>query len=226
MFSLINFSFVKKSLMIAIILAGGKSSRLGERKEKALIKIKIDRSGSRSETPKRLIDLVVENVRDSKAEGFLVAISKNTPKTAEYCKSQDYELLETPGKGYHADLRYLLARYPEFVSVACDIAFLKPAHINAIIDFYSHNDFGRGNSTRTSTSITGAVPQDIIPPYVVPSYVFEHDGRKLVAVGLNIVTRGRKDLPLVFNDPLLAININTPFDLEIVKAKVTGDARK
>lgn len=212
MFSLINFSFVKKSLMIAIILAGGKSSRLGEGKEKALIKI--DRSGS--ETQKRLIDLVVENVRDSKAEGFLVAISKNTPKTAEYCKSQDYVLLETPGKGYHADLRYLLARYPEFVSVACDIAFLKPEHINSIIDFYIHNDLRRGNGT----SITGAVPQDIIPPYVVPSYVFEHDGRKLVAVGLNIVTKGRKNLPFVFNDPLLAININTPLDLEIVNAKV------
>jgi adenosylcobinamide-phosphate guanylyltransferase len=218
MFSLINFSFVKKSLMIAIILAGGKSSRLGEGKEKALIKI--DRSGSESETPKRLIDLVVENVRESKAEGFLVAISKNTPKTAEYCKSQDYVLLETPGKGYHVDLRYLLARYPEFVSVACDIAFLKTAHINSIIDFYIHNDSGGGNS------ITGAVPQDIIPPYVVPSYVFEHDGRKLVAVGLNIVTKGRKNLPFVFNDPLLAININTPRDLEIVKAKVKGDARK
>jgi len=217
MFSLINFSFVKKSLMIAIILAGGKSSRLGEGKEKALIKI--DRSGSESETPKRLIDLVVENVRDSKAEEFLVAISKNTPKTVEYCKSQDYELLETPGKGYHADLHYLLARYPEFVSVACDIAFLKPEHINSIIDFYSHNDLRRGNSTRTSTSITGAVPLDIIPPYVVPSYVFEHNGRKLVAVGLNIVTKGRKNLPLVFNDPLLAININTPRDLEIVNAK-------
>ncbi len=218
MFSLINFSFVKKSLMIAIILAGGKSSRLGEGKEKALIKI--DRSGSESETPKRLIDLVVENVRESKAEVFLVAISKNTPKTAEYCKSQDYVLLETPGKGYHADLHYLLARYPEFVSVACDIAFLNTAHINSIIDFYIHNDSGGGNS------ITGAVPQDIIPPYVVPSYVFEHDGRKLVAVGLNIVTKGRKNLPFVFNDPLLAININTPRDLEIVKAKVKGDARK
>jgi adenosylcobinamide-phosphate guanylyltransferase len=215
MFSLINFSFVKKSLMIAIILAGGKSSRLGEGKEKALIKI--DRSRSGSETPKRLIDLVVENVRDSKAEGFLVAISKNTPKTAEYCKSQDYELLETPGKGYHADLRYLLARYPEFVSVACDIAFLKPEHINSIIDFYIHNDLGIGNS------ITGAVPRDIIPPSVVPSYVFEHDGRKLVAVGLNIVTKGRKNLPLVFNDPLLAININTPHDLEIMKARAKAE---
>jgi len=197
--------------MIAIILAGGKSSRLGEGKEKALINI------GGNENQNRLIDLVVENVRNSKAEGFLVAISKNTPKTAEYCKSLDYELLETPGKGYHADLRYLLARYPEFVSVACDIAFLKPEHINSIIDFYIHNDFGIGNSIGTSTNITGAVPLDIIPPYVVPSYIFEYEGSKLVAVGLNIVTDSRKNLPFIFNDPLLAININTPHDLEIAK---------
>jgi len=199
--------------MIAIILAGGKSSRLGEGKEKALIKI----GGSGRETQNRLIDLVVENVRESKAEGFLVAISKNTPKTAEYCKLLNYKTIETPGEGYHVDLRYLLARYPEFVSVACDIAFLKTEHINSIIDFYIYNDFGRSNSISISTNITGAVPQDIIPSYVVPSYVFEHDGRKLVAVGLNIVTDSRTDLPFVFNDPLLAININTPQDLEIAK---------
>ncbi len=193
--------------MIAIILAGGKSSRLGERKEKALIKI----GGSGSKNHNRLIDLAVENVRESKVEDFLMAISKNTPETEEYCKLINYKTIETPGEGYHADLRYLLARYPEFVSVACDIAFLKPEHINAIIDFY--NDFGNSNSN----SITGAVPLDIIPPYVVPSYVFEYEERILIAVGLNVVTDSRKDLPFVFNDPLLAININTPHDLEIAK---------
>jgi len=189
--------------MIAIILAGGKSSRLGEGKEKTLIKI----------GGKRLIDLVVESVQESKAEVFLVAISKNTPKTEEYCKLMNYKTIETPGRGYHEDLQYLLLRYPEFVSITCDIPFLKAEHINAIIDFY--NDFGNSNSN--SNSITGAVPLDIIPPDVVPSYVFEHEGRKLVAVGLNIVTGSRKDFSFIFNDPLLAININTPLDLEIAK---------
>ncbi len=185
--------------MIAIILAGGKSSRLGGGKEKTLIKI----------GGKRLIDLVVESVRESKAEDFLVAITKNTPKTAEYCKHVNYKIIETPRRGYHEDLRYLLARYPEFVSIASDIPFLKAEHINAIIDFY--NDFGNSNS------ITGAVPRDIVPSYVIPAYVFEYESRKLIAVGLNVVTEGRKDLPFIFNDPLLAININTPRDLEIAK---------
>ena len=206
MFSLINFSFVKKSLMIAIILAGGKSSRLGEGKEKALIKI------GGSENQKRLIDLVVESVRESKAEDFLVAITKNTPKTEEYCKLVNYKTIETPGEGYHEDLRYLLPRYPEFVSVASDIPFLRSEHINAIMDAYL--------SHKSRLSITGAVPLDIVPKNVTPGYVFEYEGKEFVSCGINVVTSSENSIPFVFNDPLLAINVNTSDDLSVVKRMV------
>ena len=204
MFSLINFSFVKKSLMIAIILAGGESSRLGEGKEKALIKI--DGSG------KRLIDLVVESVRESKAEDFLLAITKNTPKTGEYCKLVNYKTIETPGEGYHEDLQFLLLRYPEFVSIASDIPFLRSKHINAIMDAYL--------SHRPRISITGAVPLNIVPKNITPGYVFEHEGKKLVSCGINVVTSSENSIPFVFNEPLLAINVNTSDDLSVVKRMV------
>ncbi len=190
--------------MIAIILAGGKSSRMtggkGIGEEKALIKI-----GGRG-NQKRLIDLVVESVRESKVDDFIVAISKNTPKTEEYCKLVGYELVETLGEGYHEDLRYLLLRYPEFVSVACDIPFLRSVHINAIIDAYSSHRI----------SITGAVPLDIVPN-VTQSYTFEHEGKRLVSCGINVVTSSKNSIPFLFDDPLLAININTHDDLRIAR---------
>ncbi len=185
--------------MIAIILAGGKSSRLGEGIEKALIEI----------GGKRLIDLVVESVRESKAEDFLVAITKNTPKTRKYCKLLNYKTVETPGEGYHEDLQYLLLRYPEFVSVACDIPFLRNGHINAMIDAYL--------SRKPRISITGAVPLDIVPENITPSYVFKHGGKEFVSCGINVVTTSEDSIPFVFNDPLLAINVNTSDDLSMAK---------
>lgn len=194
--------------MIAIILAGGKSSRLREGKEKALLKI--GRNGS--ENQKRLIDLVVESVRESKAEDSLVAITKNTPKTEEYCKLVNYKTIETPGEGYHEDLRYLLPRYPEFVSAACDIPFLRSKHINAIIDAYF--------SRKPRISITGAVPLDMLPKNITPGYVFEYEGKEFVSCGINVVTRSKDSIPFVFNEPLLAINVNTSDVLRMLRRMV------
>ncbi len=183
--------------MIAIILAGGTSSRMGWHSggEKAVTKI----------DGKRLIDLVVESVSKSKVSDFIVAISDNTPETEAYCKHVRYKTVATPGAGYHEDLQYLLQRYPEFISVACDIPFLRTEHINAMIDAFSSH----------RTSITGAVPREIVPKKVIPSYTFEHEGKELVSCGINVVTSSKDTIPFVFNDPLLGINVNTRDDLRI-----------
>jgi adenosylcobinamide-phosphate guanylyltransferase len=183
--------------MIAIVLAGGKSSRMGwhDRGEKAVIKL----------DGKRLIDLVVESVRESKVADFIVAITENTLETKGYCKRVKYKTVETPGGGYHEDLQYLLLRYLGFISVACDIPFLRSKHINAMIDAYSSHRI----------SITGAVPREIVPKDVIPSYTFEHEGKELVSCGINVVTGSKESIPFVFNDPLLGINVNTPDDLRI-----------
>ncbi len=194
--------------MIAIILAGGKSSRMSGRngenrkREKALIKL------GGSENPKRLIDLVVGSVRESNVEDFFVAVTKNTPKTEGYCKRVNYKTVETPGEGYHEDLWYLLSRYPEFVSVACDIPFLKSEHINAIIDAYRLHRI----------SVTGAIPRDMLPESITPSHSFESRGKELVSCGINVVTNSKDSIPFIFDDPLLAINVNTDADLRVARS--------
>ncbi|NMX21269.1 hypothetical protein C5S30_02285 [ANME-1 cluster archaeon GoMg4] len=213
------FLLIKKKragLMIAIILAGGKSSRLNigtdEENEKALVKI-----GKRG-NQKRLLDMVVETVRESNVEDFFVAVTKNTPKTEEYCQLVNYKILGTPGGGYHEDLWYLLLRYPEFVSVACDIPFLKSEHINAILAAYlAHNP---------RISVTGAVPLSMLPKSITPSYTFEHDGKKLVSCGINVVTNSKDSIPFIFDDPLLAININTDADLRVARSMVARKENK
>lgn len=183
--------------MIAVILAGGKSSRMGRHKgcEKAVIKI----------YGKRLIDLVAESVSESKVSDFIVAITDNTPETEKYCKRVRYKTITTPGAGYHEDIQYLLQRYPEFISVACDLPFLRTEHINEILDAFSSHRI----------SITGAVPREIVPKKVIPSYTFEHEGKELVFCGINVVTMSKDSIPFLFNEPLLGINVNTRDDLRI-----------
>ncbi|MHC1577920.1 MAG: NTP transferase domain-containing protein [Candidatus Methanospirareceae archaeon] len=215
--------------MIAIILAGGKGSRMrgeGEKKEKKGREEKKGRGGAETEKAlikiggQRLIDSAVESVQASRAEGLLVAVTRNTPKTAEYCELVNYGTVKTPGESYHADLGFLLLRWPAFVSVACDIPFLQGWHLNALLDAFSH--------LRSCVSVTGAVPLDILPrgakggekgerawkKRVTPSYTFEHEGKTLVSCGINVVTNSEDSVPLVFSDPLLGVNVNTREDLE------------
>ena len=193
--------------MIAIILAGGRSSRIRERteeKEKALIIF--GRSGNR----KRLLELVVESVRASKIDDFFVALTTNTPETEAYCRRMKYKTIETRGEGYIEDVQDLLLSYPEFVSIACDIPFLRSEHINAIIDAYRLHRI----------SITGAVPLALLPNGITPSYTFEYRGKTLVSCGINVVTRSKDSVPFIFDDPLLAININTAEDLSAARRMV------
>ncbi len=189
--------------MKVIILAGGRATRMGG-KEKAMIEL-----GAEKEV--RMIDMVIDAVKGaSEVSAFIIAVTKYTPRTGLYCRSMNYRTIETPGYGYHADLRYLLRHHREFISVACDIPFLQSGHIDALIDFYSE----------CHTCITGAVPSSIVPEGISPGFSFSYRGYKLVACGINAVTNPRQtstydSIPFIFHDPMLAINVNTPSDLEI-----------
>jgi adenosylcobinamide-phosphate guanylyltransferase len=200
--------------MIAIILAGGKSSRmrgsLDEPVEKALIAIG---APGREIT---LIDLVVASVQNSMVEDFFVAVTESTPRTAAYCELMQYKTLKTPGEGYIEDLWYLLRIYPEFVSVVCDIPFIKSAHINAVMDAYH----------MYRVSITGAVPLALLPNGIRPSYTFEYEGKTLVSCGINVVTNSKDSIPFIFYDPLLAINVNANDDLSVARNVSTGKKAK
>jgi adenosylcobinamide-phosphate guanylyltransferase len=194
--------------MIAIILAGGKSSRMQggpeeEEREKALITV-----GS-SGDQKRLLDMVVESVRASNVDDFLVAVTKHTPETADYCRHAEYKTVETPGEGYIEDLWFLLRSYPEFVSIVCDIPFLRSEHINAILDAYRVH----------RASITGAIPLVLLPEGITPSHTFEYDGKTFVSCGFNVVTNAEDSIPFIFDDSLLAINVNTSADLRVARSR-------
>ncbi|MEW6070822.1 MAG: NTP transferase domain-containing protein [Candidatus Thermoplasmatota archaeon] len=180
--------------MIAIIFAGGKGSRIGNL-EKALLEV-----GNA-----KLIDYVINAIKNSNIKEFIVTTSPHTPKTAEYCKLQGYNVRETSGEGYHEDVRALLKLYPVFISIASDIPFLTSSVINTLVKAYK------------GYSVIGAIPLSLVPKNIKPSYIFKYRNEFLVPIGVNIVTKSSKSKVIKFREPLLGVNINTIEELEFAR---------
>ncbi|ASJ03482.1 cobalamin biosynthesis protein CobY [Thermococcus profundus] len=167
-----------------VILAGGKSTRMG--REKPVLKI----AG-------REMLLWVYGAASRIGE-TTVALSKNTPKTRELCIREGIPFIETPRKGYVEDVQWLLKEFGPFVSSSADIPFVTPS------DFYAIEKAFDGK-----TSLTGVLPLEKVPkdfnPLVYKGYAI---------VGLNAVGfEGERFFEL--ENPLLALNVNTPEDLKL-----------
>ncbi|HII61057.1 NTP transferase domain-containing protein [Pyrococcus horikoshii] len=133
-----------------VIMAGGRSSRMGA--EKPILKV----------NGKPMILRVYEE--STKVGETLVAISKNTPKTRELCIKEGIPLIETPGEGYVEDVRYLLKELGSFVSVSADLPFVKACDIAEVKKAFDGK-----------TSLTGVLPLSKVPtdlrPVVYKGYV-------------------------------------------------------
>ncbi len=142
-----------------IIMAGGKSTRMG--REKPVLKI----AG-------REMLLWVYGTASRIGGETIVALSKNTPKTKELCIHEGgIPFVETPGKGYVEDVRWLLEEFGPFISSSADIPFVKPS------DFYAVKKAFEGR-----TSLTGVLPLQKIPKDLNP---LMYQGYAIV--GLNAV---------------------------------------
>lgn len=179
--------------MIAIILAGGRGRRMCLHGEKPLLEI----GGV------KMIDLVADAVRKSLVEEFFVAVSPRTQRTKEYCQERGFGIIETGGRGYHADIAFLLKSYSVFLSLPADTPFVTSSAINDLVRIYD------------GTSITGCIPLDSVPRGASPSCSFEYEGKLYLAVGVNVVTSSENSKIFVFGNPLLGINVNNTKELKI-----------
>ena len=175
--------------MLIVVMAGGKSSRMGFEKPLALV------------GGKPMLLWVYESA--VRAGDAVVAVSKNTPRTAEFCKERGIETIETSGKGYVEDIRFILKEFGEFVSVACDIPFVRTEDIREIVENFK------------GISLTGVLSPKIVPEFIdlkkLPIY------KGWIIVGLNAVGwEGETFLEL--KNPLLALNVNTPEDLALANS--------
>ena len=167
-----------------VIMAGGKSSRMGQ--EKPVLRV--------GGVP-MLLRVYYEA---EKAGETVVALSRNTPKTRELCLREGIPFVDTPGKGYVEDIKWLLCEFGPFISVSSDLPFVTAGDIVAVKKAFD------GKTSLTGVLQLGLVPKDL-KPLIYNGYAI---------VGLNAVGTGEEKF-FELSNTLLALNVNTPEELKL-----------
>lgn len=189
-------------MIIAILMAGGKGTRLNRDIEKPLLEFK----------SKPLIDNVLNNLSKSRyIDEIIIATSPNTPKTKKHVSNSN-SYIETSGKGYLKDLSYLLSYFEKkskkdvLLFINADLPLVSTKTIDYILKKYLESD---------KPAMSVLVPIAIFKEYgIKPSYVFEN----LVPSGVNILISEnivQEEEKLIIPKLELALNINTIEDLNL-----------
>ena len=194
-------------MIYAILMAGGKGTRLKVPCEKPLFKLH----------DKPLIKFVLDNLNSSKLiDEIVIAVSPNTPETTKYLRTLDinFKILDTSGKDYLADLSYILDFFEEkskndtLLFINADLPFISTETIDYVLKYYS-------NSNKDALSVL--VPVRIFEDLGL-DYSYEFEGN--VPSGLNILRSEniiQDETQLVISKVELALNINTIPDSEIAE---------
>lgn len=194
-------------MIYAILMAGGRGTRLEVPCEKPLFKLK--------EVP--LIKYVLDNLNQSKLiDKIIIAVSPNTCKTTQYLKSLDYdfEILDTSGKDYLTDLSYVLDYFEKkskddtLLFINADLPFICAETIDDVLNHYFKSD---------KDALSVLVPVVIFKELGL-DYSYEFDGN--VPSGLNILRSEniiQEESNIVIPKVELALNINTLLDSKVAE---------
>jgi adenosylcobinamide-phosphate guanylyltransferase len=186
-------------MIYAIVMAGGRGTRLKVNVEKPLFKLH----------SKPLIKYVLDNISSSKlVEDVVIAVSPHTQETIKYLKSLNgnFQILNTSGIDYLNDLSYILTLF-ESKSKKDTLLF-----INADLPFVSGEtiDFILTNYLESSKdSLSAQVPVEIFKKLDL-KYSYEFNG--VVPSGVNVlrsVNEIQDEDQLILPKIELALNINT-----------------
>ncbi|MFD1642697.1 NTP transferase domain-containing protein [Halohasta litorea] len=186
--------------MDGLLMCGGEGTRLrpavGET-EKPLVEV----------DGKPMVDHVVEALQESRVESVIAAVSPATPETAARLADREgVRLVETPGEGYVADLATALDAVEQpVVTVTSDLPLLTGGLVDRAIE------------AADGESLAVCVPRSLVEQVGASvDTTVDHDGKRVVPTGLNIVGPG-EDRRVVWSAERLAINVNRPVDLRRAK---------
>ena len=194
-------------MIYAILMAGGRGTRLKVPEEKPLFKLH----------EKPLIKYAVDNLKSSKLiDEIVIAVSPNTPKTTKYLQSSgdDLKILDTSGEDYLKDLSFILDYFAKkstedvLLFINADLPFISTETIDYVIDYYLKSD---------KDALSVLVPVNIFKDLGL-EYSYEFEGK--VPSGLNVLRSEnivQDENQLVIAKVELALNINTIPDSEIAE---------
>ena len=183
--------------MDALLLCGGKGTRLGAGVEKPLFEV-----GGVA-----MVDRVLAALDGSRVEEVYPVVSPHAPATREHLA--DRRCLDAPGDGYVADLEFALedgrVAMP-VLTVAADLPLLVPDAVDAVLDAHDAGSL--------AVYVPASLKRDL---GVSVDTTFERGGRELAPTGTNVVGDGR-DETYVTEDHRLAVNVNRKRDAAVAEA--------
>ena len=195
--------------IVALVMAGGKGTRMQIAEEKPLVKV----------CGKPVIKYVLAALKDAKKiDSIIVATSSCTPKTTQLMKQLGVHVIETPGKDYVSDMGYAVQtlKLGVFLAIAADLPLVKGEMIDAIVDRYE---------CCGKPALTVAVPLETKAKLgMCIEYSFKTDNKDVVPVGINVIDGHKRygdewldqDIYLM-NRQELAVNINTVSELQLAE---------
>jgi adenosylcobinamide-phosphate guanylyltransferase len=192
----------------ALVMAGGKGTRMKSREEKPLVKV----------YGKPLIEHVLNALRNAKRiNKIVIAVSRHTPKTASLASKLLVEVVKTPGKGFCLDAKYAIKKLKlnTVLTISADLPFVTGEFIDKVIK--SYEQCGK-------PALTVMAPLEIYRRLSLDvDYIFNVNGRLLTPVGINVVNGKRIDEPqleeevLVISQEEVVVNVNRLEDLKIAE---------
>ena len=194
--------------MDALVMAGGRGSRMKLPIEKPLLEI----------NGKKLIEYVLDALEKSNnIDNIHIAVSANGPETGKWLESysSDLNLINTPGSGYVSDMVVAVKSAGikgPVLMVMADLPLISSEMIDEVIAKYH------------------TIPQPALSVYNLlsvcrskglrPDTVFNKNGQLIVPSGLNILDADKiheeqEDYNYILDNHRLAVNVNTIEDLEI-----------
>jgi adenosylcobinamide-phosphate guanylyltransferase len=194
-------------MVTALIMAGGKGTRMELDVEKPLVEI----------NGKPMIQYVIDALKNAdRVDNIIAAISENTPKTETFLNEIGIETIKTPGDGYVIDLGFILSNFKldeVLLTITADLPLIREDIIDYVLGEYE-------KSKKPAMSVL--VPVHIFEKYSLkPTMMFENH----VPSGLNILrgtNKTQNEEVLIIEKIELALNINTYEDIKFLK-KIMGD---
>jgi adenosylcobinamide-phosphate guanylyltransferase len=196
----------------AVVMAGGKGTRMALAQEKPLLLVK----------GKPVVEHVVSALKNARSVSrVVVAVTSCTPKTAKFLEKLGVEVLLTPGKEYVSDLAFAVKQLGLGVvlAVAADLPLLTCDVVDEVVEAY----FRVGKP-----ALAVVVPLETkLKLGMSLGYAFVHEDVQVVPAGINVNDGARineewiDQAVYVVDKAEVAVNINTVEELRVARRQFT-----
>ena len=200
----------------ALVMAGGKGTRMQHSMEKPLIRV----------GRKPVIEYVIKALENARrVDSIVVAVSYHTPRTAAFATKFAVKIAPTSGKGYIHDMQYLVKQLKlrKVLTVAADLPLVTGEIIDEIVEKYeSCGKPALAVVTSFDTKQTLGLGSD---------HSFRQGHKTVVPVGINIIDGQRIEENELAQEVFLldkievALNINTLQELSLAEKLIATGAR-